>query len=190
MALIICPGFHPPTLTDHFLAQLKGCFGGAPPLCYVFPANIHPPWSAYALRSFLTAQAIAPEDPLGFIAFSAGCVAAVNVATYLRYKGRPVSVVIAVDGWGVPVPTTVPSYRLSHDAMTHHTSGYLGKGIASFYADPPVEHHALWQQPARVFGTLSGVAPWIEPPPQPVTALWFLQACLLLHREVLGRVIN
>ncbi|MEL6382891.1 MAG: hypothetical protein AAFQ89_10535 [Cyanobacteria bacterium J06626_18] len=182
MSLVVCPGAHPLTWTQAFLRQLDESFPERRLVRHVFPAHEQSPWSAYALRLFLESVAIAPTDPLIFIAFSAGCVAAAGVANDWVAQGRPTPVVIALDGWGVPLPHTFPSYRLSHDRFTHETSAWLGSGNASFYADPPVSHQQLWCNPAKVRGRQVGRFPVSEHPiGLPTTALQFLAVCVGQH---------
>lgn len=147
--------------------------------------------SAYALRYALE-SAIFPVDgqwpPLILWAFSAGCVGATALATYWQRYRSPVLGVFLLDGWGVPRPPGIPTYRLSHDRITHDTAGWLGQGDAAFYADPPVPHRRLWQQ-------IQATAGWTVCPGQPpmaATAADFLQgrsrACLGRVRPPLGRI--
>lgn len=67
-----------------------------------------------------------------------------------------ISRALLIDGWGVPISTQIPCYRLSHDRFTHHTSAWLGAGMAGFYADPPVAHGDLWRSPDQVWGWVAG----------------------------------
>jgi len=85
-------------------------------------------------------------------AFSAGCLGATGLAQYWHcYRGR-VLALFAMDGWGVPLVTDYPIYRLSHDRFTHVTSQVLGAGAVNFYADPSVAHLDVWRDPATVDG--------------------------------------
>lgn len=189
MAIIVCPGFHPPALTVHFRHQLESCFTQKQPTCCVFPAHEQPPWSAYALTAFLRNRGTALPGPLLFIAFSAGCVATVSAVNDLLRQGWPVAAIILVDGWGVPITPEVVGYRLSHDAITHATSAALGRGNASFYAEPSVSHHDLWQHPAQVVGHQMGfdatnlLRHSVVPKSGKTTALQFLQMCLHQHPD-------
>lgn len=180
MALIICPGAHPLTWTHSFLRQLNAQLPEDGLVRHVFPAHKSNPWSAYALRTFLEVSAIAPTEPLILIAFSAGCVAAAGVANERVARGQPAPVVIALDGWGVPLPNTFPRYRLSHDRFTHDTSAWLGTGQVSFYADPPVSHQQLWCAPAQVTGRQVRGPVSEEPAETSTTALEFLVSCIIL----------
>ncbi|MGG6240331.1 hypothetical protein ACQ4N7_17040 [Nodosilinea sp. AN01ver1] len=85
-------------------------------------------------------------------AFSAGCVGAVALATHWQRHRGPVLALFMVDGWGVPRDPGVPTYRLSHDSVTHSTSRRLGAGDVDFYAEPAVPHLTLWRQPQLVTG--------------------------------------
>lgn len=180
MTLIICPGVHAPVWTQDFLQQLEACIPTTQAARQVFAAANERPWSPYQLRCFLDEQAIAPTRPLIFIAFSAGCVAAISAAHYWSSQGKSVAAVIAFDGWGVPMAGPFPIYRLSHDAFTHHTSAWLGHGQASFYADPPVSHQALWRNPQHVRGMAMANR---EQAPAVATAMQFLGMCLERHLE-------
>ncbi|MBW4459259.1 MAG: hypothetical protein KME47_03340 [Nodosilinea sp. WJT8-NPBG4] len=102
-----------------------------------------------------TLNSTSPEDaPPALIiwAFSAGCVGAVALATHWQRYQAPVLALLMADGWGVPRDPEVPTYRLSHDRTTHHTSRCLGAGDIDFYADPAVPHLHLWQHPQSVVG--------------------------------------
>ncbi|MEM9003064.1 MAG: hypothetical protein AAGE59_05980 [Cyanobacteria bacterium P01_F01_bin.86] len=151
----------------------------------VFPALQGPPWSPYALRQFLEVQAV-PISPLIFIAFSAGCVAATAVAHYWIQQNRAVAAVIMFDGWGVPIVGPFASYRLSHDAFTHHTASLLGAGQVSFFADPAVPHQHLWSDPMHVNGQQIGCFSAPENHLETsTTALQFLVNCLKQHPQAL-----
>ena len=187
MALIICPGVHALSWTHAFLCQLDEQLPESQLPRYVFPAHENSPWSAYALRIFLESMAITLTDPLVLIAFSAGCVAAAGVANDWVAQGRSAPVVIALDGWGVPLPNTFPRYRLSHDRFTHDTSAWLGTGRVSFYADPPVSHRQLWCMPAQVTGRQVGCFPRSKCSPEAsITALQFLVTCVQQSSHRLG----
>ena len=187
MVLVICPGVHSSLWTTHFLHQLDEQLPDARLGRLVFPADLEYPWSPFTLRRFLADQAIAPDAPLVFLAFSAGCVAAVGTAYYWTQQGRQVSAVIALDGWGVPLVGPFVGYRLSHDAFTHQTSACLGRTVPSFYADPPVSHQKLWCNPAQVKGwQVDNSFACRENLATRTTALQFLVACLRQHSQVLA----
>ena len=182
MTLVICPGAHPQQWTLNFLNQLDAYLPAGERLRQVFPAPQVAPWSAHALRQFLESQ-VEPTTPLLFIAFSAGCVAAMGVARYWTEQGGHVQAVIALDGWGVPVAAPFDTYRLSHDEFTHQTSTWLGSGITDFYADPPVSHQALWCCPAQVNGWQVNHRSPVAKSQTPTTALAFLMNCLERYPE-------
>lgn len=145
--LIICPGVHG---TDWTESCLRGLFPqGSPP---TFLINQGLPYGAYGVINQLAQAQVAPNEPLVWLAFSAGVVAASAAATYWHHQGGNVCALIALDGWGVPLAADFPSYRLSHDHFTHWSSQLLGSGLQNFYADPAVPHAQLWQQPQWVQG--------------------------------------
>ncbi|MCU0568633.1 MAG: hypothetical protein MUF49_18805 [Oculatellaceae cyanobacterium Prado106] len=92
------------------------------------------------------------QVPLFFVGFSAGVVGAIGAARLWHQWGGQVQGLAAFDGWGVPLWGDFPIYRISHDAFTHWSSALLGAGQASFYAEPPVSHLALWRSPETVQG--------------------------------------
>lgn len=147
MAVLICPGMHPPELTQSFLAAL----GRRPNQDLVFPADRYPPYSAYHLWQFLSASVTSPVQEILLIAFSAGVVGAMGAATLWQRGTGTVKAMVALDGWGVPLIGDFPIYRLSHDPFTHWSSAWLG-GNAEFYADPPVAHLELWRAPHQARG--------------------------------------
>ncbi|MBE9020436.1 hypothetical protein IQ272_30760, partial [Chroococcidiopsidales cyanobacterium LEGE 13417] len=79
-------------------------------------------------------------------------VGALGAAWGWQLMGGKVRAAIAVDGWGVPLFTNFPCYRLSHDYFTHWSSALLGESNDSFYADPPVEHLVLWRSLPTITG--------------------------------------
>ncbi|WP_202978804.1 hypothetical protein [Halomicronema hongdechloris] len=151
---IICPGMHPPELTERFLACLTtdGELWGN--IVQILCPDRYPPFSAHALRQGLQACLGEPASapPIIMLAFSAGVVGATGLAWYWYRSGGQVLALFAVDGWGVPVVGPWDSYRLSHDAFTHHSSLLLGGGAVNFYADPAVAHQDLWQWPDQTWG--------------------------------------
>ncbi|MBD1875541.1 hypothetical protein H6F75_18835 [Nodosilinea sp. FACHB-131] len=109
--------------------------------------------STSSLRNTLDSTPPGDAPPALIIwAFSAGCVGAAALATHWQRYQAPVLALLMVDGWGVPRDPEVPTYRLSHDRTTHHTSRCLGAGEIDFYADPAVPHLHLWQHPQSVVG--------------------------------------
>jgi hypothetical protein len=144
---LICPGFHPSALTDDFVRGLTV----APERLLVFPTQHYPPYSSQDIYSFLK-KSVSITTPLILIAFSAGVVGAIAAAREWQARSGRVKALLALDGWGVPLFGDFPIHRLSHDAFTHWSSRALGGGEESFYADPGVEHWALWQSPQTAWG--------------------------------------
>ena len=171
MQIILCPGIHPPELTEAFVRALSL---HTPPL--IFPAT-QPVYSSGHILAFLlqhlgqasqpsqtpswnplqiaetqtTTQAI-KTTPVLWIGFSAGVVGAIGAAHLWQKIGGRVVALIAFDGWGVPLLAPFPIHRLSHDAFTHWSSAVLGAGQTSFYAEPEVAHLELWRSPQHVHG--------------------------------------
>ena len=117
----------------------------------VFPTEKHPPYSPLAVYDWLNKPEILTDELL-FIGFSAGVVGGIGTAIALQEKGVNIKAFIAIDGWGVPLWGNFPLYRFSHDYFTHWSSAILGTGKESFYADPPVEHLAMWRSPETCQG--------------------------------------
>lgn len=145
MKIVICPGMHSPELTEKLIAVL------GQPLddLLIVPGDRLPVYSPQHVFDFL---APVLPTPLLFIAFSAGVVGAIGAAHEWERQGGTVQGLIAIDGWGVPLGGNFPIHRVSHDFFTHWSSALLGKGLDSFYADPPVEHLTLWHSPDQVQG--------------------------------------
>ena len=158
MSIVLCPGIHPPTLSQSFLTELKNAWDNSivsvpfPKTCLVFPAERYPAYSALHILWFLQQRQVPLSDPLVLIGFSAGVVGAISTAWVWQSWGGRVSGLIALDGWGVPLYGNFPIYRMSHDAFTHWSSGWLGRGERCFYADPPVGHLELWRSPQTIRG--------------------------------------
>jgi hypothetical protein len=140
MQIIICPGIHAFHLTDNFLTNLP--LNNYPYL--VFPDHEKYAFSSEKLLTFI--QKYAKNKEVLLLAFSAGVVGAIATAKKLE-KSQQIKGLIALDGWGVPLMSNVPLYRLSHDYFTYWSSNLLGAGEQNFYADPPVSHLDLWQFP-------------------------------------------
>jgi hypothetical protein len=145
---VICPGFHPPSLTQSLLDSID--WQGLDVL--VFPSDRYPAYSGSDIYQFLREKQINPTQPAIFIGFSAGVVGAIAAAWLWQLFGGKVPTFIAFDGWGVPLGGDFPIYRFSHDYFTHVTSSWLGAGAGGFYADPPVDHLGLWRSPHTAKG--------------------------------------
>lgn len=182
MAVVICPGVHPQGWTDAFLRAIAPILRSRH-IQPVIPA-VDPTWawSTFALDRALNAVIPKARSPLLLIAFSAGCVAATGVAQARIQRGEAVRAVVAIDGWGVAIAGPFATYRLSHDAFTHHTSAWLGSSDRRFYAEPAVPHAALWQRPDLVTG-------WqvqehgSRPTHARTTEIAFLSGCLESHPD-------
>ncbi len=158
MKVIICPGIHPPELTESFVAGLR--FGRIcqPEDILIVPGKDYPVYSGFHILQFVCDRlpicppTHLPTCPLVFISFSAGVVGAISAAGAWRRLGGTVKALIALDGWGVPLFGDFPIYRVSHDEFTHWSSALMGGGEDSFYAEPPVGHLELWRVPQTVRG--------------------------------------
>ncbi|NJL85087.1 MAG: hypothetical protein HC886_02500 [Leptolyngbyaceae cyanobacterium SM1_1_3] len=185
--LVICPGVHPPELTQSLLAEMEAAFPALSPQALNLQVLVSPHHHLWAFSPFLTLQFLQQQikQPrqanLVFLAFSAGAVAAMGAAQAWHYhRGGTVRAVIAVDGWGVPLAADFPVYRLSHDYFTHWSSALLGTGSSSFYADPPVSHYQLWRSPTQATGWQIEQN-WRSGQKRPSTAAAFLAGLLQLH---------
>ncbi len=147
----ICPGIHPPDLTDKFLESWLTLPINRDNLL-IFPTHTYPAYSGFHLLRYLTENCPRNAQDLMMISFSAGVVGAISAAWGWQSQGKIVKGLIAFDGWGVPLWGDFPIYRVSHDEFTHWSSALLGTGKISFYADPPVDHLALWRSPQTVRG--------------------------------------
>ena len=165
MQLLICPGYHSPGLTRDFLQALLGAIS-------VDALWIWPTWAAPdGLNPLSGPQAPDFALSLRVIGFSAGVVTAYPLLMAWQLKGGT-GQLIAIDGWGMPLPGISSVYRMSHDYWTHCTT-YLPSPRQSqgyFYADPAVDHLTIWQQPhrSRGMGAVEGTLP------RPTTALQFI----------------
>ena len=175
--ILVCPGIHPPQLTEDFL-DLRSQVPALNLNWLIFPTQEYSAYSPIDVLTFLRQQLGNPAqaEPVLFIGFSAGVVGAVGAATLWQLQSGKVIGVIALDGWGVPLAGS--AHRLSHDFFTHWSSALLGAGGESFYAEPPVEHLALWRSPHTVWGW------WVKSPGCRVrcTAAQFLIALLRRYR--------
>ncbi|MCT7964450.1 hypothetical protein NG791_27605 [Laspinema sp. D1] len=182
--LIICPGIHEEKLTESFVSTLlpnRVSSGGTPQICILPPCDR--PYLPLEILQFLHQSGAidlnrpASTAPLIWIGFSAGVVGAIGAAWGLYSLQCPIKAFIAIDGWGVPLYAPFPIHRVSHDYFTHWSSALLGPGGESFYADPPVEHLALWRSPQYAVG-------WSLPAsgsilsPQRTTAVEFLRGAI------------
>lgn len=161
MQIVICPGIHPPALTEHFVKALPN----RSTQMLIVPVD-QPPYSGAHILAFVLQQLssaspsnsaecrhqTALQTPLFLIGFSAGVVGAITCAYLWQGLGGKVLALIAFDGWGVPLFAPFPIHRISHDAFTHWSSALLGAGQESFYADPAVAHLDLWSFPQHAQG--------------------------------------
>lgn len=141
MIIIICPGVHPPELTDRFVQSL------ALQNYLVLPTESYLPYDAIAVYQWIDRQQLDKTQPLSFITFSAGVVGGFGAAIAWQLQGGKIYSFVAFDGWGVPLVANFPIYRVSHDYFTHWSSAILGAGRSGFYVEPAVEHLELWRSP-------------------------------------------
>ena len=169
VALVLCPGYHPPAFTAAFAQGL----GLEPQGWLASPAPQLPPYSGAALCEFLRDRLGPPPQapPLFLIAFSAGVVGAMTGRWLWQRQGGRVVALAALDGWGVPDLGLGPLHRLSHDWLTHWSSALLGPGGVSFWAAPAVAHADLWRSPQTVTGWCQERPGWRSP----TTAAAFLR---------------
>lgn len=155
MTVIICPGVHPPELTESFIQQIDSQIDDY----LIVPSDNHP-YSPLHVFHYIYRQFVVPRPtssdavastPLVFVGFSAGVVGAIGAAWMWQALGKKVKAFVAFDGWGVPLIGNFPIHRISHDRFTHDSSIVWG-GAESFYADPPVTHLDLWRSPQTVVG--------------------------------------
>ena len=144
MTIIICPGIHPPELTEQFTREIRHKITAD---LLVLGSETYSPYSAIAVYQWLTKQNLSQNEPLSFISFSAGVVGSFGAALAWQLQGGKIAHFIAVDGWGMPLAANFPIYRVSHDYFTHWSSSILGKGQQGFYADPEIEHLEIWRSP-------------------------------------------
>ena len=145
MPVVVCPGFHNARLTAQFVRSLPPFV--RPLVVDAFCAN------PLAVFDWMT-QTLGAGDrkaPVVAIGFSGGVVGLSGALTIWQQQGGKVAQLIAIDGWGMPI-VGLPVCRLSHDSFTHWSSLPLGAGDVNFYAEPAVDHLAMWESPAAVIG--------------------------------------
>ncbi|MGD1856199.1 MAG: hypothetical protein ACFB2W_18305 [Leptolyngbyaceae cyanobacterium] len=169
MQLLICPGYHAAELTQSFLRSLSSDLS----LDNVWQLPI---WVVPGSLPWLLGDKNAPriDRPLSVIAFSAGVVGAYPLVLAWQNMGGT-GRLIAVDGWGMPLPGILSVYRMSHDRWTHSTTYFPSpqESKGYFYSHPAVAHLDLWQSPqqSQGFGSIGGVV-------RPMSALDFVGAAL------------
>lgn len=197
MTILICPGIHPAVETEDFLLGLEqaGHDLTQHPL-WVYPATDQPAYSAFHVFKYLgdrtqefypqsayedSADWVRRAQPLSLICFSAGVVGALGAALAWQALGGVVRTFIAIDGWGVPLFTPFPTYRLSHDEFTHRSCLLMGGGRAGFWAEPGVDHRDLWRSPHTTLGKVERHDDgWGSKPAQAsITAAQFIGECLM-----------
>ena len=161
MTVIICPGIHPPQLTQNFLTNLSRFSSkNLGHEWLIYPSEKYPAYSPQNILAFIYKQ-MKPKDepdPILFISYSAGVVGASLAArSWHKHYGK-VKALLACDGWGVPLLGDFPIHRLSHDYFTHWSCQLLGAGQDSFYAEPAVPHLDLWRSPLKAQGW------WLQAP--------------------------
>ncbi len=145
LPVFICPGFHDARLTEQWVRSLPSFT--QPHTFTGFPADL------IAVHRWLTQTIGEPANaqPLVAVGFSAGVVGMAGALGLWQQQGGKVARFFAIDGWGMPL-VGLPVCRLSHDEFTHWSSLPLGSGKVNFYADPPVDHLAMWGQSEQVVG--------------------------------------
>lgn len=183
MTVVICPGFHHPSLTTAFQTAIW-----QPTDRIIHPVLVVPPssvvYSGFHILSWVR-QHLGPVEAtpaLMWIGFSAGVVGAMTAAWLWQRSGGSVRSLIALDGWGVPLWGQFPMHRVSHDFLTHWSSALLGAGQDSFYADPPVSHLELWRSPHTVQG--QGISSSSGQASKPMTAAEFIRLQLRHYGEL------
>lgn len=163
LPVIICPGFHDAALTEQWVRSLPSFTRH-----YIVDAPCVSPWAVHQwLIQTLGNPDTVSSLPVVGIGFSAGVVGLAGALAMWQQQGGNVARLMAVDGWGMPL-VGLPVCRLSHDKFTHLSTlpldelleALLGGAVRTggdaksvyFYADPPVEHLALWGNPEIVQG--------------------------------------
>jgi hypothetical protein len=153
MNIILCPGIHEPDLTQSFISAWRSQSSYLPVNILTFSSNNYLTLSPFHIFQFLHEHLKNKlESQVIFVSFSAGVVGAILAAHMWQRFGGRVQAFIAMDGWGVPLWGNFPIHRMSHDYFTHWSSSLLGGGQANFYADPSVDHLAMWRSPNMVQG--------------------------------------
>ncbi|MBS3030243.1 MAG: hypothetical protein HCA25_25260 [Dolichospermum sp. DET50] len=196
MPIIICPGIHEPALTESFIQACLHQSGESVSNVkqvdiLIFPGQGYLTLSTFHILHFLCDSFGAPsyrlsnklKSPVMFICFSAGVIGGIGAATAWQLLGGHVQAFIAIDGWGVPLVGNFPIHRLSHDHFTHWTSAYLGMGENNFYAEPAVDHLAMWQSPQSVQGQWVNPSFGFSPPKNYLSASEFLNLILERYKE-------
>ena len=196
MPIIICPGIHEPALTESFIQACLNQIGESGSNekqvdILVFPGQDYLTLSAFHILHFLCDSFGAPsyrlsnklKSPVMFICFSAGVIGGIGAATAWQLLGGHVQAFIAIDGWGVPLVGNFHIHHLSHDHFTHWTSAYLGMGENNFYAEPAVDHLAMWQSPQSVQGQWVNPSFGFSPPKNYLSASEFLNLLLERYKE-------
>ncbi len=173
MQILLCPGYHSSALTHDFLQALLAHLtpSRTPDRLWILPVWAFPLGLPWLLNGD---QAPQLDQPLSVIAFSAGVVAAYPLLMAWQSLGGS-SRLIAMDGWGMPLPGNLTVYRISHDRWTHQTT-YMPSPAESkghFYCQPAVDHLELWQRPQLS----RGIGDW-GAGTQPMTALEFICGAL------------
>ncbi|MBD2514190.1 hypothetical protein H6G93_04055 [Nostoc sp. FACHB-973] len=188
--IIICPGIHDAAFTESFISGWLDTSGGSidqnQGKILVFPGKDFSSLSALHILEFLRVSLAhrryplnnSFESPLIFISFSAGVVGAMGAAILWQLLGGRVKAFIAIDGWGVPLQGNFPIHRMSHDYFTHWSSSLLGSGQNNFYAEPAVDHIAIWRSPETVQGWWVDSSIGIFPPKGHLSAAEFLRMLL------------
>jgi hypothetical protein len=147
--IVVCPGIHPPELTDRFIQTVQPNIQQE---FVILPTEQYLPYSAIAVSQWLDQQSLSKSEPLAFVAFSAGVVGGFGAALAWQLQGGKIHSFMAIDGWGMPLIANLPIHRVSHDYFTHWSSSIMGSGESSFYADPELSHLAIWRSPEICYG--------------------------------------
>lgn len=160
---VICGGFNSPVLTTNFydyLTTISNNFNENNTIIFQLDrtqnltkksGEIIYPYDGINLYQYLRKkyQNLSLYN-LTFIGFSAGVIGAIIAGNLWQKNGGKVNKLLAFDGWGVPLISDFPCYRISHDYITH--LGYFGGEKNAFYCYPSVSHQQLWQNPQNIKG--------------------------------------
>lgn len=189
ITIVICPGIHDPRITESFLTTWLSVSTymtnrNNELSIIIYPGKGLLSLSGLHILEFLRDRlADKLKSPVVFISYSAGVVGAISAAMGWQLLGGQVTAFIAIDGWGVPLYANFPIHRLSHDYFTHVSSGLLGSGQSNFYADPPVEHLAMWRSPHTVQGYWADPPSDYSPPKKYLTVAEFLHLILQQYND-------